>query len=451
MTKKIAPCILNCPAHVDIRGYINLIKEKKFVQAIELIMETLPLPGTIARICPHPCQSNCTRKLKDAAINIPQLRIFLSEMQKNFVPQIKNNTGKKVAIIGAGVAGICCTYFLRLSGHDVSIFDAMPKIGGMLRYSIPEYRLPEKVLDCETNFLSAMNVNLFCNTKIDAKKFQELQNNFDALVIATGAWESSKLNCEGSEYFIDGIKFLRNIKLKKENIVENKKIAVIGGGNTALDVCRSAIRLGAKNVINIYRRTRNEMPAEISEINGALEEGIIFKELLTPVKVVFNGQKKILTLQKLKKNLEPENEFLTEEFDLIISAIGQKVNTNFFDGEKNIDGTIKVNDFFQTNYKNIFAIGDAINKGKDRIAIKAIAQAKIVAKHIDNFLANKLLEKPIDYKIIKINGDEKNSNMRLKMQEILPNERKNNFNEIILPWSYDEFLKEAARCLNCGG
>ncbi len=417
MAKKIAPCILNCPAHVNIRGYINLIKEKKFTQAIELIMETLPLPGTIARICPHPCQSNCTRKLKDAAINISQLRIFLSEMQKNFVPQIKNNTGKKVAIIGAGVAGICCTYFLRLYGHDVSIFDAMPKIGGMLRYGIPEYRLPEKILDCETNFLSTMNVNLFCNTKIDAKKFQGLQNNFDALIIATGAWESS----------------------------------VIGGGNTALDVCRSAIRLGAKNVINIYRRTRNEMPAQTSEINGALEEGIIFKELLTPIKVVCSGQKKILTLQKLKKNLEPKNEFLTEEFDLIISAIGQKVNANFFGGEKNIDGTIKVNDFFQTNYKNIFAIGDTINKSKDRIAIKAIAQAKIVAKHIDNFLINKPFEKPIDYKIIKINGDEKNSNMRLKMQEILPNERKNNFNEIILPWSYDKFLKEAARCLNCGG
>ena len=203
---------------------------------------------------------------------------------------MSNNTGKKVAIIGAGVAGICCAYFLRLYGHDVSIFDAMPKIGGMLRYGIPEYRLPEKILDCETNFLSTMNVNLFCNTKIDAKKFQELQNNFDALVIATGAWESSKLNCEGSEYFIDGIKFLRDIKLKKENIVANKKIAVIGGGNTALDVCRSTIRLGAKNVINIYRRTRNEMPAQTSEINGALEEGLVFKELLTPVNVVCSGE-----------------------------------------------------------------------------------------------------------------------------------------------------------------
>lgn len=441
MSRNFAPCVLNCPAHVDICGYINLIKQEKFADAIKLIMETLPLPGSIARICPRPCESNCTRRFKDGAVDIAQLRIFLSDIQKSFAAEIKKDTGKKIGIIGSGPAGICSAYFLRSMGHRVSVFDSMPKVGGMLRYGVPEFRLPYGVLDKEVNFLSEMNIDLHCNTEIDTEKFDLMQSQFDAVIIAVGAWDSLRIKCPGTQNFIEGIKFLKDAAMNKENIVYAKKVAVIGGGNTAIDVCRSAIRFGAKNVVNIYRRTKNEMPAQLAEINAACEEGVIFKELLSPIEVFIRAEKKILVMQKYKLGEKGRdgrffpvktNDFVEEEFDLLISAIGQKVSANFFGGEKNFDGTIKVDEFFQTSYKNVFAIGDVINKSENAIAIQAISNAKSAACFVNNFLLHKPFLSKCD-----------------DMKKVFDIDCKQNF--FVTSLKKEKVLREAARCLNCGG
>ena len=468
--KKIPPCVSNCPAHINIREVLNFIKQKKLLDAINLVKENLPLPASIARICPHPCEFNCTRKFKGGAINIHQIRIFLADMflNKKFDFEIKKNHGpkKKICIIGAGPSGISCAYFLSLLGHKIFIFDQMSEPGGMLKYGVPEYRLPKKILDREIGFFDDLKINFVGNTKIDKNKFNELKKKFDAVILAIGAWKAKKIKCDGEENFYGGIEFLRNIKLNKkemEEFIDGKKIAVIGGGNTAIDICRSAIRLKAKEVINIYRRTINEMPAEINEINDAIDEGVMFKELLSPVKILLdNENKKILFMEKYKlgekdfdgrASIIKTNKILTEKFDLIILAIGQDVDTDFFDGEKNPDGSIKINDCFETSEKKIFCIGDAI-RNKNRIAINAIADAKKVCEHVNNFLLGKELiceEKIDDGKKNNLQVKAKFENTRLEMKKRKACERKKDFDEIILPWSEKEFLQEANRCLNCGG
>lgn len=466
--KKIPPCEFNCPARVNIRDSINLIKQQRFADAINLIKTKLPFPASISRICPHPCELNCTRKFKDGAINIHQIRIFLTDIflnqKRDLAISKKNKAPKKICIVGAGAGGISCAYFLGLCGHDIFIFDQMPEPGGMLKYGVPEYRLPKKILDHEINFFHALNINFFGNIKINKQRFNILKKKFDAVILAIGAWAGKEMSCEGKENFYDGIKFLRDIKLGKKNIVKNKKIAVIGGGNTAIDICRSALRLNAKKVINIYRRTKNEMPAEASEINDAMEEGVIFKELLSPEKIINDDRnKKILFMQKYelgekdidgRASIIKTNEIIKEEFDFVILAIGQDIESDFFDGEKNPDGTIKVNNVFETSEKKVFCIGDAI-RIKNRIAINAIADAKKVCDYINNVLLgeenccykkNFVENKPIDLKI-----NSKLMSTRLEMKKKCVIERKNNFDEVILPWSREDFLKEASRCLNCRG
>ena len=468
--KKMPPCMLNCPAHINIREVLNFIKQKKFLDAINLVKENLPLPASIARICPHPCEFKCTRKFKDGAINIHQIRIFLADMFLNnkFDFEIKENVEprKKICVIGAGPAGISCAYFLSLYGHKIFVFDQMSESGGMLKYGVPEYRLPKKILNREINFFDELEIDFIGNMKVDKKKFNELKNKFDAIILAIGAWKAKKIKCVGEENFYDGIEFLRNIKVNKkemEELVDGKKIAVIGGGNTAIDVCRSAIRLNAKEVINIYRRTKNEMPAEISEINDAIDEGVIFQELLSPAKILLDDEnKKILFMEKYKlgekdfdgrASIIKTNEILTEKFDLIILAVGQDVEADFFEGEKNIDGTIKINDCFETSEKKIFCIGDAI-RNKNRIAINAIADAKKVCEHVNNFLLGKELVGKEEIDDVKTNNSQvknKFRSERLEMKKRKACERKKDFDEIILSWSEKEFLQEASRCLNCRG
>lgn len=448
MKKNFAPCVMNCPANVDIPGFINLIKKNQFDLALQLIMEKLPLPQTVAKICPHPCKLNCARRFKDTAINIPELRIFLAQMLadegKIFDPQPKNEIDKKIGIIGGGPAGICAAYFLRQFGYQITIYDAMPKMGGMLRYGIPEYRLPKKILDREISFLSRMHINLINNFEVDRQRYSQMKEEFNAIIICIGAWNSAKIVCEGSNFFIDGVKFLRDMVLGEKNFVSGKKIAVIGGGNTAMDICRSAVRLGADSVINIYRRTKNEMPAQVCEINDAQNEGVIFKQLLSPVKIIDNGKDKTLVMQKYKlaqkdsdgrNSVVAENEFVHENFDYVISAISQKVKSDFFDGKLNEDGTIKINDFFQTDNPKVFAIGDAIHASKDRIAAVAISDAKKVSDMVNNFLMGLPMEN--DQCQTKNMYTKQNANANALQNKTLLTE--------------DEFLQEAWRCLNCGG
>ena len=303
-----APCVKACPAGTDCQGYVGLVANGEFELAHELVKDKIPLPASIGRVCPHPCEDACRRALVDEPISIAALKRFLADTDmmadQTFIPEIDEETGKSVAIIGGGPMGLSAAYFLRQMGHDVTIFDAMPKLGGMLRYGIPEYRLPKEVLDAEIAIIEAMGVELVPNTKIGEDiSFETIQGDFDAVLLAIGAWVSTGVGCPGEDAagVIGGIDFLRKV-VRNEYIDFGEKVAIVGGGNTAMDACRTAVRLGAKEVYNIYRRTKDEMPADRLEIEEGEEEGVIFKNLTNPLEFVKdeNGHVKQVVLQVME-------------------------------------------------------------------------------------------------------------------------------------------------------
>ena len=273
-----APWTKACPANTDCQGYVGLIANGEYNAATRLIKEKIPLPSSIGRVCPHPCEKECRRRFVDEPVSIAFLKAFASDMDMAsatpYVPPVEPDSGKTVAVVGGGPAGLTAAYFLRRFGHSVTVFDAMPKMGGMLRYGIPEYRLPKALLDREIAQIAALGVPMKNNVKIGKDvSLADLQKDFDAVILAAGAWSSSKMRVPGeeSEKVLGGIDFLRTVALGAPAEI-GKTVAIIGGGNTAMDACRTAVRLGAENVYVIYRRTRDEMPAEDVEISEAEEE-----------------------------------------------------------------------------------------------------------------------------------------------------------------------------------
>src|SRR5699024_8128231 len=366
-------------------------------------------------------------------------------------------------------SGLTAAYYLLQKGHNVSIFDKMPNIGGMLRYGITEYRLPKKVLDEEIDIIKKLGADFKNNIEIGRDiSFKYIRDNYDAVYLGIGAWESSKLNIENEdcEGVIGGIDFLRK-NILGEKIYTGKKVLIVGGGNTAMDACRTAKRLGAEEVTLLYRRSREEMPAEEIEIIEAFEEGIKFEFLVSPVKVrKENNKVKSLVLEKMKLEKDLNNgrkkpigtgEFKEIDCDLIISAIGQKINLNGFEEvETNSRGNISVDKYnFRTNIKGVFAGGDGINKGAD-IAIKAIGDAKKAAEIIDFYLKGIDIEYKNPYIINKdseideeffIDWDKRN---RVEMPHQKPEDRIDNFTEINYGYTEKMAVEEASRCLSCG-
>ncbi|MEE3362159.1 MAG: FAD-dependent oxidoreductase, partial [Anaerovoracaceae bacterium] len=302
------PCSVNCPAHTDCQGYVGLIANGEYEKAYELIKDKIPLPASIGRVCPHPCEDECRRSLVDDPISIMALKRFAADralMQpEQYLPEIDEPTGKSVAIIGGGPMGLSAAYFLRQKGHDVTIYESMPKLGGMLRYGIPEYRLPKEVLDSEIEIISEMGVDMIPNTKVGEDiSFEDIRSKYDAVLLGIGAWVSTGVRCPGEDAdgVIGGIDFLRKV-VRNEPIDFGEKVAIVGGGNTAMDACRTAVRLGAKEVYNIYRRTKAEMPADMLEIEEAEEEGVVFKNLRNPKEILKdeNGHVKQVVLQVME-------------------------------------------------------------------------------------------------------------------------------------------------------
>ncbi len=370
--------------------------------------------------------------------------------------------------MGGGPAGLSAAYFLRLKGHSVTIFDAMPEMGGMLRYGIPEYRLPKAVLDKEIKLIEDMGVTLKNNVNIGKDiSFEEIKNNFDATLVAIGAWNSSKMRVQGEELdgVWGGIDFLREVALGNRPEI-GKNVAVCGGGNTAMDACRVAVRLGAENVYVIYRRTKDEMPADPQEILESEEEGVIYKYLTNPIEFTGeNGKLNGVILQKMELG-EPDESGRrrpvaikgeTEEIalDSVIMAIGQYPNLNGFDIlEATRKNTISADESrFTTSVEGVFAVGDATNKGAD-IAIAAIGEAQKASVVIDRYLNGETVgyKKPYfveqDSKSIDYSKFEKSA--RAKMPHMSPADRKTNFKEVNFGFSEEMAKKEAMRCLECG-
>ena len=280
-----APCSLNCPAGTDCQGYVGLIANGQYREAVKLIKEKVPLPASIGRICPHPCEQACRRKMVEDPIAIAHLKSFAADLDLRswapYQPECAPDTHRKISIVGGGPAGLTAAYFLRTMGHSVAIYDAMPKMGGMLRYGIPQYRLPKEVLDQEIAAIANLGVTMINNAKIgDGVTLDELREGSDAVLVAIGAWTSSSMRVPGESLngVMGGIDFLRHVALNEPSGI-GERVAVVGGGNTAMDACRTAVRMGAKEVYIIYRRTRDEMPADALEIAQAEEEGVAFKFL----------------------------------------------------------------------------------------------------------------------------------------------------------------------------
>ncbi len=467
----VAPCQLNCPARTDCQGYVGLIANGEYDSAIKLIKNKIPLPASIGRVCPHPCEKACRRKNVEEPINIAQLKAFAADIDLNkdsYLPDVMVRTGKKVAIIGGGPAGLTAAYYLNIMGHSVTVYDMMEKMGGMLRYGIPQYRLPKEVLDKEIAIIEKSGVKLVNNVKL-GKDFtiESLKAENDAVIVAVGAWQSSSMRTPGEdlEGVYGGIDFLRAVI--KGNAPEiGQRVAICGGGNTAMDACRTAVRLGAKEVYVIYRRTRAEMPADALEIDEAEEEGVIYKFLTNPIS--FNGENgkvKSITLQVMELG-EPDAsgrrrpvpvEGKTEEIavDSVILAIGQKlVQGDVSELELNERGNIAADeDFFTTSVEGVFAIGDATNRGAS-IAIEAIGEADRCAKAVDAYLNGKPLDTRVPYiskrneKTIDYSDREKQSRISPK---VLPADVRNkSFDEVSLGFTEEEAQKEASRCLECG-
>jgi len=468
-----APCSQGCPANVDVQGYVGLIANGEYGEAIKLIKENLPLPASIGRVCPHPCQTACNRNLLDEAISIAWLKYFAADMDlasdKPYMPEIAPETGKSIAVIGGGPSGLSAAYFLRTKGHEVKVYEAMPEFGGMLKYGIPLYRLPKETLKAEVEVIRNMGVRLIPNIRIGKDiQFEHIRKNHDAVYVAVGAWKSSGLGCPGSDLdgVFGGIEFLNKFAVN-EPIKTGKRIAVVGGGNTAMDACRTSIRLGAEKVYCVYRRTKEDMPAVDTEIIEAEEEQIDFKFLLNPVEILDEGTGKVkrVKLQKMKvtgesggrRKVEPiENEFEYIEVDSVIVAIGQAIdNSGLEEIETNKWGNIAVDlETLQTSIPGVFAGGDGADDGAT-IAIDAINDGKNAAKVIDSYLNGKILpiKKPMYSKrenLTAENFSKFKTQPRTHMGHEDPKIRMHNFEEVLKGFTETETLTEANRCLECG-
>ncbi|HHY39946.1 MAG TPA: FAD-dependent oxidoreductase [Syntrophaceticus sp.] len=465
------PCVNACPAHVDAQGYVGLIANKQYREALALIKESMPIPASIGRVCPHPCETACRRQLVEEPIAIAQLKYFVAdkdlESPEPYLPEIAPPTGKKVAVVGAGPAGLTAAYFLARAGIRVTVYDAMPEGGGMLRYGIPEYRLPKTVLDQEIELIEKMGVEFIYNSRIGVDiSLDYLREGYDAVFLGIGAWESSSIRCKGEDLpeVLGGIDFLREVALHKEVRI-GKRVAVIGGGNTAMDAARTALRLGASQVMVLYRRTRNEMPAEEIEIIEAEEEGVEFRFLLSPIEICEeNGHVTSIRLQKMELG-EPDASGRrrpvpipgaeeTVQIDTVIKAIGQQVNPEGITVALSKWNTIAVDEnTLATNIPGVFAGGDCVTGPK--IAIDAVAQGKKAAESIIAYLAGEELPVVGPY-LVKQEGltsddfAQETKIPRVEMLQLAPDERKNSFREVNLGLSDTEAVKEGGRCLECG-
>lgn len=468
-----APCSNGCPGKVDVQGYVGLIANKAYDEALQLIKEELPFPASIGRVCPHPCQTSCRRTLVEDPISIAWLKRYVADLdlakENPYMPDIKASTGKKVAVIGGGPSGLSAAYYLAAEGHQVEVFEGMPEFGGMLKYGIPLYRLPKEVLLSEIKLVEKMGVKLTPNKRIGKDMtLDHIRKQHDAVYVSIGAWQSAKLNVPGDHLdgVIGGIDFLTKFAVN-EPVRTGNRIAVIGGGNTAMDACRTAKRLGAEKVYAIYRRTKEDMPATDIEIIEAEEEGIEFKFLLNPTEVLDNGQGGVgqIRLQKMqivvdektgRRNVAPvegQDEIL--EVDSVIVSIGQKLlNEGLEEIKLNSWGNMSANaETFETNLPGVFAGGDATNKGAD-IAISAIADGKYAARAIHSFLNGALKPQlqPFyvkqEFKPVDLAHIEKAAKAHMGHEH--PELRITNFEEVVHGYTEAEAGQEANRCLECG-
>ena len=488
---KVSPCNEGCPAGQDIEGAMVLIGKGKVLEAWDLFKEESPFPGVCGRVCYHPCESSCNRGEFDEAVSINALERFLADTAFKHgrrVTMRREKKTEKVAVIGSGPAGMTCAYHLARMGYAVTVFEALPVLGGMLRVGIPEYRLPKKILEAEIDQILELGVTTEINRRFGENLQQKDLKEYAAIFFALGNHVSKKLGVPGEneEGAMSGVEFLRKVSLGKE-VPTGKKVVIIGGGNTAIDAARTALRLGAKPAV-LYRRTREEMPAFPAEVHEADEEGIDISFLVSPVRLVMeNGQKK---LECVKNRLGPPDEdgrrrpvevkgsnyFL--EVDQVLTAIGEDADLAALPKKIGIqDNIILTDERGATKQDGIFAGGDIIHQ--PHTVVHAIGSGKRAAIFIDCFLGKKKWEGVFDAIRIGERGslsmrrylrDEKEQpplspktvllkdlnldyfepKKREKTTRLPMGKRQGTFEEVNLGFPEETALAEAKRCFNCG-
>ena len=475
-------CRVTCPAGTPAQGYIALLRNKKYREAYDLILDTNPFPGICGRVCNHPCEEQCKRQLVDEPIAIAHLKRFIADKvtKENIQPEKSQEetqkevakTGFKVAIIGSGPAGLTAAFRLINKGHSVTVFEALSKPGGMLTVGIPGFRLPRDVIDFEINEILKKGVELKLDTKIGKDiSYQNILDNYDAVFVAVGAHKGFTLDAKGNDLdnIVDGVTFLRKVNLKGKVSVP-EKVSIIGGGNVAIDAARTALREDAKEVTILYRRTRKEMPANEWEIDETLDERIKIEYLVAPVEFIGeNGKVKKVSCIRMELG-EPDESgrrrpvpLKGSEFDvdtdMVILAISQEPEIDFVkDSLKTTKwNTIQVDEnTLLTNNGKVFAGGDVV-RGPSTV-IEAIADGNRAAITIDNYLykreitqgleeLEKIKVKPLSEQIIE---EEIEYNPRRELLMELWEERINDYREVVLGYDEKTALEEAERCLNCG-
>lgn len=479
-----APCMDACPIHLDIPTYIECIKEGKFQESLDVIRERLPIPGVVGRVCVRPCESHCRRALLDEPISIKYLKRFVAdqELDKHHSPSFRvqpsTKTGR-VAIVGAGPAGVTCAYHLARKGHQVTIYEQLGEPGGMAAVGIPDYRLPRQILRNEVSEIQKLGVTIHYNTPVGQTiTLSDLEAENDAVFVGIGAQGTANMRVEGEDKgykgFIPGVEYLRAINDGQDPYPEGQKVVVVGGGNVAIDCVRCSFRINKKDVNLVYRRTRKEMPAEDVEIHDAEEEGVNFHFLTTPVRVVAE-KGKVVGLECLRMKLgEPDasgrrrpvpmegSEFLLP-CDIAVPAIGQQVNLALLEGLSDIEvskwHTIVVNDFTkQTSRPKIFSAGDC-ETGPSAL-ITGCAGARKAAISIDRLINGLPLDLEEEdcfdqlFKKVKVYDGQENTGLvggraRYHLKMLPPESRKFTFEEVEEGYTIPQAMAEADRCLRC--
>ena len=467
-----AACVDACPIHTNVLGYLKHISEGRFQDAYMLIRATNPFPSVCGRVCYAPCEGVCNRGQMDDPLAIRDLKRFAVDyfdIDTLEVPQI-TKTEKRVAVIGAGPAGLTCAHDLAIEGHEVTVYEALPEPGGMLRYAIPEYRLPKKELKKEISYIEKLGVKIQCDTEVGKDiTLETIKNDFDAIFIGVGAPKGLLLGVEGEVLpeVVDGIRFLRSVNTG-DPVKIGRNVAVIGGGNTAIDCARTAKKLGSENVKLIYRRTRDEMPAAHEEVEALLQEGIEIQFLTTPVRF-YDENGRLAKMECIRMELdEPDasgrrrpvpiaNSEFSLPVDTVITALGQTTQTSFVEGlgvllAKN--GTIEVDaSTGATNIEGVFAGGD-VSTGPAYV-VDAIAAGQRAARSISRYLkgeeitainARKAPNKLTDTEVAALTKRYPRLN-RIPMPEKSIEERVTNFDEVAIGYSPEDAMAEASRCL----
>ncbi|MCD4782430.1 MAG: molybdopterin-dependent oxidoreductase [Candidatus Eremiobacteraeota bacterium] len=478
----ISPCAQKCPAGIDIQGYLSLVKKGLYKEAIELIKERNPLPIVCGRICVRECEVGCRRNLLDEPVAIDFLKRYAAESREGmqFHPEVKPSNGKSVGVVGGGPAGLSAAYYLSMEGYKVTVYEAMPEAGGMLRYGIPAYRLPKDLLDIEIESIEKMGVKVLCNKRIGKDMtLEDLRNQYDAVLLTVGAWGAMGMRVENEDSLgvLSGLDVLRQVANGELKELRGR-VLVIGGGNTAIDASRTSVRLGADDTAILYRRTETEMPAHHEEIEAARAEGVDIKFLISPQKAITDKNGRVTGLECIRMELgEPdasgrprpipiEGSNYIEPADYIVAAIGQFPDLKCLEpggnGECPVElsrrGRIVVNnEDMSTNIPGVFSAGDVVTG--PATVIEGIAGGRKSAYAIHNRLSGKNVKVDTDEFVVNMDMFAKvtcedvscfECSPRHKMPERDPEERIRDFREVELGLSRQDIIEEADRCFQCG-